>query len=176
MSRFSRSRVPLVTEAPKSRSEDIGYRERRYLVMMAVRVACFLAAILMVARGLGWWAAFPAVGAVVLPWFAVVFANGGREPNDTSGFQEYQPRLPEPDPAPRRAHLRYPVKTAGHAAGAGSPGRADAGPPGRPRPNSEARAMGPGAPGDPREHNRPRNSAPLTTGSPVPGAREEIRS
>lgn len=95
MSRSSRKQVHLVTQARTPRSEDIGHRERRYLIMMAVRVACFLAAILMVANGTGWLAAFPAVGAIVIPYIAVVFANGGREPNDTRGFREFQPNLPD---------------------------------------------------------------------------------
>ncbi len=109
MSRSSRRQVHLVTQARTPKSEDIGYRERRYLIMMGIRVACFLIAILMVAKGLGWLAAFPAVGAIAIPYFAVVFANGGREPNDTSGFREYQPNLPDlpsaPD-SPGQQHLR----------------------------------------------------------------------
>jgi hypothetical protein len=88
-------RVHLVTQARRSKSEDIGYRERRYLIMMGIRIACFIAAIAMFAAGAGWYTAIPAAGAVLLPYFAVVFANGGREPNNTRGFQEYQPRLPE---------------------------------------------------------------------------------
>jgi Protein of unknown function (DUF3099) len=109
MSRSSRTPVHLVTQARPAKSADIGSRERRYLIMMTIRVACFLAAIVMVSKGLGWFAAFPAVGAVVIPYFAVVFANGGREPTDTSGFREYEPRLPEHRPPaaapPVRAHL-----------------------------------------------------------------------
>ena len=49
---------------------------------------------------LGWLAAIPAAGAIFIPYFAVVFANGGREPNNTRGFMEYHPTLPAPrDPA-----------------------------------------------------------------------------
>lgn len=124
MSRFSHSRVPLVTQAHKPKSEDIGYRERRYLIMMGIRVVCFLAAIVMVTQGAGWWAAFPAVGALLIPYFAVVFANGGREPNDIRGFQEYQPNLPESHPAEDRAHVRHQIITAGP----GSPDGSAAGP------------------------------------------------
>ena len=111
-SRSSRNRVHLVTQARTPKSEDIGHRERRYLIMMAIRVVCFLAAIVMVSKGAGWLAAFPAVGAIVIPYFAVVLANGGREPNDTSGFREYQPNLPDTHPAPSvpaRVHLQDPV-------------------------------------------------------------------
>ncbi len=111
MTRSRRNRVHLVTQARTPKSQDIGQRERRYLIMMAVRVGCFLVAIVMVSKGAGWLAAFPAVGAIAIPYFAVVFANGGREPNDTRGFQEYQPNLPEPHPSPAasgQVHLRDP--------------------------------------------------------------------
>ena len=85
----------LVTEARRSRTEDIAYRERRYLIMMGFRVACFVVTIVLFAAGAGWVAAIPAVGAIVIPYFAVVFANGGREPSSTRGFRAYEPNLPE---------------------------------------------------------------------------------
>ena len=90
-----RDTAQLVTEARKSRSEDIAYRERRYLIMMAVRVACFVLTVALFAAGAGWFAAIPAVGALVIPYFAVVFANGGREPTSTRGFRAYEPNLPQ---------------------------------------------------------------------------------
>jgi hypothetical protein len=116
MSRTSRNRVHLVTQARTPKSQDIGYRERRYLIMMGIRVACFLAAIVMVSKGAGWLAAFPAVGAIIIPYFAVVFANGGREPNDTRGFQEYEPSLPAARPEPPPPGQQVP--TAGVQSGA----------------------------------------------------------
>jgi hypothetical protein len=84
-----------VTEARRPRSEDIAYRERRYLIMMGFRVACFVLTIVLFASGAGWLAAIPAVGAITIPYFAVVFANGGREPTSTRGFRAYEPKLPE---------------------------------------------------------------------------------
>ena len=90
-----RQTAHLVTEARKPRSEDIAYRERRYLIMMGFRVGCFLLTIILFASGAGWVAAIPAVGASVIPYIAVVFANGGREPTSTRGFRAYEPNLPE---------------------------------------------------------------------------------
>ena len=84
----------LVTEARKPRSEDIAYRERRYLIMMGFRLVCFVVAIVLFTQGAGWLAAIPAVGAIAIPYFAVVFANGGREPTRTRGFRPYEARLP----------------------------------------------------------------------------------
>ena len=84
----------LVTEARRSRSEDIAYRERRYLIMMGIRVVCFAIAVVAFINGAGWFTAIPAIGAIAIPYFAVVFANGGREPTRTSGFRPYEPNLP----------------------------------------------------------------------------------
>src|SRR6201981_699053 len=89
-----RGTAHLVTEAAKPRSEDIAYRERRHLIMMGIRVSCFSLTVALFAAGAGWFAAIPAVGALVIPYFAVVFANGGREPNSTRGFRAYEPNLP----------------------------------------------------------------------------------
>jgi Protein of unknown function (DUF3099) len=94
MRRGRRSSTHLVTEAQRSKSADISYRERRYLIMMAVRVVCFVAAVIVFANGGGWLTAIPAVGAIAIPYFAVVFANGGREPTSTRGFRPYEPNLP----------------------------------------------------------------------------------
>ena len=90
-----RDTAQLVTEARKPRSEDIAYRERRYLLMMGFRVGCFVLTVALFAAGAGWLAAIPAVGALIIPYFAVVFANGGREPTSTRGFRAYEPNLPE---------------------------------------------------------------------------------
>jgi len=60
-------------------SEDIAYRQRRYLIMMGIRLVCFIVAVVLYATGAGWLTAIPAVGAIIIPYFAVVFANGGRE-------------------------------------------------------------------------------------------------
>ena len=96
MRRGRRTSAHLVTEAQRSRSEDISYRERRYLIMMAIRVVCFVIAVVVFAQGGGWLTAIPAVGAIAIPYFAVVFANGGREPSSTRGFRAYEPNLPTP--------------------------------------------------------------------------------
>ena len=109
-----RHRAYLVTEAQPPLSADIASRQRRYLIMMGIRIACFAATIALFAAGAGWWAAIPAVGAITIPYFAVVIANGGREPASTTGFRAYQPRLPE----------RYiPPDATGWPAGKAGPGR-----------------------------------------------------
>jgi hypothetical protein len=87
--------VALVTDAKRPMSEDIAFRERRYLIMMGIRVLCFGITILLFVAHAGWFSAIPAAGAIVIPYFAVVFANGGREPSNTRGFRIYEPNLPE---------------------------------------------------------------------------------
>ena len=75
-------------------SEDIAYRQHRYLLMMAIRTVCFGLAIILFVNHAGWFTAIPAVGAIVIPYFAVIFANGGREPDNVRGFMEYRMNLP----------------------------------------------------------------------------------
>jgi hypothetical protein len=106
-----RERPQLVTEARRSRSEDIAYRQRRYLIMMGIRLGCFVIAVVLFANGGGWLTAIPAAGAILIPYFAVIFANGGREPTSQRGFRAYEPDLP--------------VLYSG-AAGSSHPGTADA--------------------------------------------------
>ena len=84
----------VVTQARRSLSDDIAYRQRRYLLMMGIRSVCFVIAVVLFINHFGWLTAIPAVGAIFIPYFAVVFANGGREPDNTRGFMEYQPNVP----------------------------------------------------------------------------------
>jgi hypothetical protein len=99
----SRASVHVVTQARRPMSEDIAYRQRRYLIMMGIRAVCFVGAVIMFVNHLGWLAAFPVVLAIFIPYFAVVFANGGREPDNTRGFIEHQWRVPA-----RRDDLDHP--------------------------------------------------------------------
>ena len=95
MSHSSRpSSVHVVTQARRSLSDDIAYRQRRYLLMMGIRALCFVIAVVLFLNHFGWLTAIPAVGAIFIPYFAVVFANGGREPDNTRGFMEYHPNVP----------------------------------------------------------------------------------
>jgi len=86
--------VHLVTQARRSMSEDISYRQHRYLIMMGIRVLCFAIALILYVEHLRWLVLIPAVGAIFIPYFAVVFANGGREPDNVRGFMEHRVNLP----------------------------------------------------------------------------------
>jgi hypothetical protein len=82
----------IVTDAQRPMSEDINYRQRRYLIMMGIRVVGLVLAVFLfhgVARFIA------AAVAIVMPYFAVVFANGGREPDSGRRFEPYDPDAPE---------------------------------------------------------------------------------
>jgi hypothetical protein len=95
ISRSRRDQAYMVTEARPGHSADIAYREKRYLIMMGIRTVCFVTALLLFINHLGWLTAIPLVGALVIPYFAVIFANGGREPTARRGFRQYEPNLPQ---------------------------------------------------------------------------------
>ncbi|MQY08630.1 DUF3099 domain-containing protein [Actinomadura macrotermitis] len=80
-----------VTNAPKPLSEDIGHRQRRYLVSMGIRTGCFVAAVLAGVAGAPLWVlGLLVAGALFLPYISVVIANGGREPTAQARFSEPQ--------------------------------------------------------------------------------------
>jgi Protein of unknown function (DUF3099) len=126
-------------------SDDIAYRQRRYLIMMGIRAVCFVGAVVLFVNHAGWLTAIPAVGAIIIPYFAVVFANGGREPNVTRGFRPYEPSLPAPYAGPPAGP--HPVP----------PGAATPGPVAR-EPGSAGPAPGTD-PGTPDANGAPRHNA-----------------
>ncbi|HEY0217106.1 MAG TPA: DUF3099 domain-containing protein [Cellulomonas sp.] len=77
-----RTPVQRVTDAPEPLAADQARRARRYLAQMAVRLVCFLLAVLLWHRVPLWVSLLLIVGAVVLPYTAVLFANAGRERRD----------------------------------------------------------------------------------------------
>lgn len=60
-----------ITELPPSPEEEQGARMRKYALTMAVRVVCVIACLFVP----GWWLLIPALGAIFLPYVAVVLAN-----------------------------------------------------------------------------------------------------
>lgn len=60
-----------LTELPLSPEQEQRTRMRRYALMMGIRVLCILACLITP----GWWLLAPALGAVFLPYVAVVVAN-----------------------------------------------------------------------------------------------------
>lgn len=60
-----------ITSLPPSPDDDRHRREVQYFVMMSIRVLCVIA----IPFTSGWWILAPILGAVFLPYFAVVIAN-----------------------------------------------------------------------------------------------------
>jgi hypothetical protein len=75
--------VHRITDAGAPLSAEQAGRIRRYLWSMGVRTACVLGAVLAPSP----WRWVLAVGAVTLPYVAVVMANAGRERSDDEGVR-----------------------------------------------------------------------------------------
>jgi uncharacterized membrane protein YgcG len=104
-------------------SEDIRYRQHRYLIMMGIRTICFAIAIVLFVAHMRLLILIPAVGAIIIPYIAVIFANGGREPDNTRGFLEHR-SSPLPRPSTSTLARRAPGRT---GAATGGFGASDAG-------------------------------------------------
>ena len=64
-----------ITNAQLAHSDEIPGRMKRYFISMMIRTACFIGAVISPAP-YRW---FLIVGAVILPYIAVVMANAGQE-------------------------------------------------------------------------------------------------
>ena len=71
--------VHSITSAAVPLGDDISKRARRYLAQMAVRTLCFIGAVATWGIVPTWISVSLLVGAVILPYVAVVLANAGRE-------------------------------------------------------------------------------------------------
>jgi hypothetical protein len=77
-----------ITTAQVARSEELRHRQNRYLVSMLIRTACFILAVVVD----GWARWFFILGAVFLPYVAVVFANTARrKPVEQAGVLHPEP-------------------------------------------------------------------------------------
>jgi len=65
------SDATLITSARKGASLDVEERQRRYLITMGLRTACFIAFLSVP----GWWKVACLIGAAVLPAVGVLLAN-----------------------------------------------------------------------------------------------------
>jgi hypothetical protein len=85
-----------ITTATRSHSDDIWAREKRYMITMGIRTACFLAAVVCILNHFPTWLAWVfMIGSLILPYIAVVMANAGVSP-DPGG----------PDPFDGRSEVR----------------------------------------------------------------------
>ena len=76
---MAKQSVSAITALGPSPTDDRHSRMVKYLIAMSIRVVCILLCFFVQ----GWWLAVFAVGAIVLPYLAVVLANVGNEPGGT---------------------------------------------------------------------------------------------
>jgi hypothetical protein len=96
--RSDRDDAVRITTAASSRNVDIATRQRRYLLSMSLRTICFVGAIVASLLGIGWLWPILIVGALVLPYVAVVMANAAGPRQD--GFSLMGPGAGAPELGP----------------------------------------------------------------------------
>lgn len=64
-----------ITSAAPSAHEDLRRRQRRYLISMSLRSACFVGAVIAGLADVDWLWPILIAGALILPYIAVVLAN-----------------------------------------------------------------------------------------------------
>lgn len=101
------------TSLPRAPRDDAHTRMAKYFTMMAVRVVCFVLMVLI--QPYGWYTWVLAVGAIFLPYVAVVIANVAAAPSGRAVPPERAIAPPRPadaaDDAPR-AIIRIQEATA----------------------------------------------------------------
>ncbi|RKN20151.1 DUF3099 domain-containing protein [Micromonospora musae] len=68
----------LITDASRSQDDQLTSRQRRYVLMMSIRVACLVVGAILVgaqAPLLWLWLPLCGLGMVLIPWLAVLLAN-----------------------------------------------------------------------------------------------------
>ncbi|WAC69078.1 DUF3099 domain-containing protein [Microbacterium sp. SL75] len=90
------------TSLPKAPREDADSRFTKYMVMMGIRIACFIA--MAVITPYGWYTFVFAAGAIFLPYLAVIVANVGADQGSTEAIKpERAIEAPSAVPAPAAA-------------------------------------------------------------------------
>lgn len=81
--------VVRITTAATSRADDIAARQKRYVVSMGIRSACFVGAVVAGAAGLTWLWPFLIAAALILPYVAVVMANNSSSKSDGFSLMDH---------------------------------------------------------------------------------------
>jgi len=94
--------VHSITDAAAAHSDEMRERMIKYAVAMGIRMVCLI--LIFVVDG--WFKLIPVLGAVFLPWVAVVIANGSDKAEvHSDSLLDYAPlaELDAPDPASQGA-------------------------------------------------------------------------
>lgn len=85
----------LITDAARSQDDQLNSRQKRYVLMMGIRVACLVVGAILVgaqAPLLWLWLPLCGLGMVLIPWLAVLLAND-RPPKEQHRLAgKFQPR------------------------------------------------------------------------------------
>lgn len=101
-------RAQSATSLPQAPREDAGSRFTKYMVMMGIRIACFLA--MAIITPYGWYTFVFAAGAIFLPYLAVIVANVGQDTTRTTAVNpERMIDAPRATPAPTEVPDAGPV-------------------------------------------------------------------
>jgi hypothetical protein len=97
--------VHSITDAAAAHSDEMRERMIKYAIAMGIRMVCLI--LIFVVDG--WFKLIPVLGAVFLPWVAVVIANGSdRAEIHSDSLLDYAP-LTELDAAPAGPAGQYPA-------------------------------------------------------------------
>lgn len=80
-----------ITTAGRSHSDDLGHRQRRYVISMTIRTACFVLAVVFRGVPVLMWVLI--IASFVLPYVAVVMANAGGS-TDPDALETFDPGRP----------------------------------------------------------------------------------
>jgi hypothetical protein len=99
------SEVHSITDAASAHSEEMRQRMIKYAVAMGIRMVCLI--LIFVVDG--WFKVLPVIGAVFLPWVAVIIANGSDKAEiHSDALLDYVPMI----------ELEAPEAAGGRSAGA----------------------------------------------------------
>ncbi len=92
-----RDKPVAITELPPSPDEERRGRVIRYTIAMSIRMVCLILAVVLP----DWWKVVPLIGAVALPYVAVIIANNATRAGTTRVARPgaLQRRMPDRDAA-----------------------------------------------------------------------------
>jgi multisubunit Na+/H+ antiporter MnhB subunit len=109
-----------VTGVRKGLTEDVRGRQRRYVITMVIRTVCFVVAVILfqvTPQGPGIAIALGLIFAsLIIPYFAVIIANAGREPNQLPPTARLFTSRPALEPGPSAGNTQTQGSRTGDSA------------------------------------------------------------
>ena len=105
------SRPVIITDAERSRDDQLRTRQIRYLIMMSIRAVCLIVAAVLVSTKvplLPLWLALCVAAMVLLPWLAVILANDRPPKEEHRLSRRFHSGRVEPPPPNAVGHAEEP--------------------------------------------------------------------